>query len=778
MKRTAPPKFRAAFFLSAAIALHSPVMAQALTAWPKANSVAGSVTGQAPPGSGGVSTSPIAAGAAVQTFGIPLSRLSGQTEPITLKGPAPEIALPLPLPGLLDPVEVVLNLAGSASHSLMESSQLVVKANGRVVDQIGLRDNNSNFQRSITIPRTALKEGTNDIRLVAAQRSNPTQTTCDADAAPELWTQIDLRQSGFVINARPKDIPARLDAMDVLFDKSTLQSRPSIPFFVAGRPAAAEIKALGVAAQGVGRRYGDVPVSIVYETLPEDPNRLAALMPNGARGAIIMGTFAKMAPYLTELGLPANAGPVIAVRPLPGDATRFMLIMAAENASKLAEAASAFSLPGLPWPDQSWMQVSRLAMPATDEAQRIIAMPADPVGDFPLRALQYRTTTSTGKHASETKLKFWNNNWQGRLLVQVHLSYASGMSSQSALNVLTNGVLHGSIPLNNPAGGSYFNYAVTIPSGSMKLGWNTLQFQPVLILEGTGQGCRQQADGSLAVTLYDDTTVQKYEGVASKQPDLALLSGTGRSYIDSKTSTQTAVHLADADSQTISAGLTLLAKISQVQQGPLLPVWFGVGEGPSVQNHIWVGTQARLPADVRRSASTNNPLETTVRLPLVESSLVSRPDGTGWLTGLKDKLGYKEEEEPTYTRVSLNVASPRGSKSYAYTRRVNDVNTTVFTADDSNSLASGIVSITTPGQWDQLRGSFASWTPGTNVVSAASAEEAPFQAYGLRGGLAMFVSRYPWLALLALGIAIALLVPVTARVLRSYRKRNHGPNEK
>jgi hypothetical protein len=789
MKQAVCSNIRAVIVLSTAIALHCPVLSHAATTY-KGKSVQGNVlgttTGEAPAASGDVLLPSQASGVASiaatgtpgRTYEVPLSQLLGEAEPMTLKGPAPEILLPLQLPALLEPSDVVLNLSGSASHSLLPSSQLVVKANGRVVDQIGLRDDNSSFRRAIVIPRAALKAGMNDVRLVGAQRSSPTQTTCDADTAPELWTQLDLRQSNFVINARSKNVPARLDALDVLFDKSTLQATPVIPFFTADKPNADEIKALGITAQGLARRYGDVPMKIVYDTLPANPGNLASLLPKDTPGGVVMGTFAQMAPYLVGLNLPAKSGPIMAVRQLPGDSTRFVLVMAADSAADLTQVATAFSVPGMPLPDQPWMQVSHLEMPGTENAQRVIAAPADSSGNFPLRALQYRTTTSTGKHAPETKLKFWNNNWQGRLLVQVHLSYASGMAPQSALNVLTNGVLHGSIPLNSPAGGSYFNYAVTIPSGSMKLGWNTLQFQPVLVPDGTGQGCKPQAEESLAVTLYDDTTVQKYEGVSSKLPDLALLSGIGHAYIDNKTTTQTAVHLADTDPQTIGAGLTLLAKLSQVQHGPLQPAWFGIGENTSMQNHIWVGVNTRLPGYVKQAAATNQPQEVTVRLPLVQSSLVSPPTENGWLSNLKDTLGFTEEKEPTSSSAKLNIASPSGNKSYAYTSRANGMTTTVFTAENASALASGMASVTAPHQWDQLRGSFASWTPGADSVSAVSAEEAPFQAYGLRGGFAMLISRYPWLALVALGLAIVLLVPVTARVLRNYRKRNHGPHEK
>jgi hypothetical protein len=35
--------------------------------------------------------------------------------------------------------------------------------------------------------------------------------------------------------------------------------------------------------------------------------------------------------------------------------------------------------------------------------------------------------------------------------------------------------MHGSIPLSDPAGGAYTSYAVTLPTGSLRLGWNTVE---------------------------------------------------------------------------------------------------------------------------------------------------------------------------------------------------------------------------------------------------------------------------------------------------------------
>lgn len=731
---------------------------------------------QAAPGGPAVGERPAirAKGTESRTYHLPLAQLAGATESLLLKGGAPELALALPLPHLVEPVEVMLTMEGDASRSLSDTSQLVVKVNGRIVDQLKLKSEDGRFKRSMAIPAHFLREGLNDVRLVAAQRSHPAQNSCDADAAPELWTQIDIDKTSFTIVARPRPVPARLDAMDMLFDPVSLQERHTLQLMTADVPTPGELKALAAAAQGLGRRHGDVPVMVRHGRFPANLRSLSSALEEGVRGALVVGTFDKVATYLDGLGLPADPGPVIALRPLPDDPTRFALVLAAKEEADLEMVAAAFAVPGVPWPDQTWLQIRDLDLPDTGPIQRIIEAPADPEVIFPLRALGYKTATFAGKSAPETSLRFWNNNWQGRVLVQVHLSYASGMAPQSALNVRANDVLHGSIPLNSPAGGSYFNYAVTVPAGSLKLGWNTLQFQPVLIPDGDGTECKTQ--DSLAVTLYDDTTVQKYEGAPSRQSDLALLAGLGRPYVDGKTAPDLAVHVGDTDSQTIGAGLTLLAKIAQVRHGPLQRVWFGTGEGPAVAHHLWVGEHESLPPALRRHA-VHERQAGSVMIPLAETVRIPRPDGLEWYAALRDKLSFDGEDKPAYTNASLHVASSPGGKSHAYTERAGGVTTTVFTADDRGILAAGIASIVAPQQWHQLRGSYASWTAGKGGVSTISTDAAPFEAYGMRGGMAIVFSRHPWMALVALGLAIGLLVPVTSRVIKAYRRRNHGPHE-
>ena len=424
-------------------------------------------------------------------------------------------------------------------------------------------------------------------------------------------------------------------------------------------------------------------------------------------------------------------------------------------------------------PDQPWMSISAVDLPSTEEVQQLISQPITPLAAFPLRALDYQTTSFTGINAQQTTLRFWDNNWQGRMQVRVHLAYASGASARSSMNVLVNGVLHGSIPLNNKDGGNYVNYAVTVPAGSLKLGWNSLQFQPTLAAED-GVGCQPSAHDNLSVTLYDDTTVEKYEGTASQQPDLALLSGMGLAYMNDSSRQGIAVHLGDTKSDVVSSALTLIAKLAQVHRGPALPVSLGLGDAATGQSHIWMASQAALPPQLRHSTLNSGNEQTRLTLPVAEYGHATILDGVEWVSTLREKLPFGPDSKPKFIRANVDYTTALANKSVAYTDRQGGVTTIVFTAKTDAALADGIDSIVTPARWDQLRGSQASWTPQSAEVRSISAEDAPFTAYGIRGGFGILVSKYPWIVLLGATIVIILLVLLTNVMLQAYRAKKQG----
>ena len=702
-------------------------------------------------------------------FALPLSDLVGENQPVMLRGVSSALRFKMPVPALWQPNQVLLGLSGSFSGALIDTSQLIIKVNEHVVQQFSLQSNSNDFQQVVQIPANLLRSGFNDIEIGVTQYSG--RASCESAASPELWTQLDLTRSKLMITAQPKPVPERLDNMDALFDKADWQPRPVVPVMTAtAEPSSGEISAMGLIAQGVGDRYDTLPVSLTQRQLPASLAELSRGIPEGSRGVVLLGTYAALGSYLKDLDVPQKSSPVIAIRALPNDPTRFVLVLAAETDTELVNVATAFAMRQVPWPDNPWVAVNNVMVPDGETASSGSTIASPAAGISPLKAMGFRTTTYTGQDEQGSTLRFWNNNWRGRIMVRVHLGYASGMAPQSALNVLTNGTLHGSIPLNNPDGGRYYNYAVSIPAGAIKPGWNTLEFQPVLLPVTNGEECPPSGE-NLAVTLYDDTVVEKTGGKELKQSDLAVLAGLGASHADGRMGKGIALHLTDAQAPTLSAGMTMMAKMAQVANGPLLHTWFGVGEQSGMEHHLWVGPYAALPEQVKQVMPAAEQVK--IQVPVMEIAPVPVPSDGGLVNTLQEAMNFKGKAQPDYKVAEVDMSGPLSENSFAYTRRQADQTYTVFTASSASQLFDGINGIVEADQWNQLQGNLAYWSSGGSPVSVASSADEPFAAYGLRGGLGMWLSHYPWIALAGLVATVLLLVLLTRMTLRFYRRRRN-----
>lgn len=701
-------------------------------------------------------------------FVLALSDLAGDAEPVTLRGVSSAWRFDLPIPALWQPTQVQLDLSGSFSGALVENSQMVLKVNNHVVQQFALQNENNNFRQVMAIPANLLRSGFNDVRLEVAQYS--ARASCESAASPELWTQLNLAQSQIRIAANPRPIEEKLNTLSALFDKADWQRRPVVPVMTVDEPTAEELSALGLIAQGVGNRYKRLPVSLRHQLLPKDPASLVRELPDQGRGLILLGTFSNLDAYLEALEIPEQSAPLIAVRALPNDPTKFVLVMAAESEAELASVAAAFAMRQVPWPDHPWVAINKVTVPEGESASTSSPVAKPAAGIVPLKALGFATTTYAGVDEEGTSLRFWNNNWRGRMMVRVHLGYASGMAPQSAFNVLTNGTLHGSIPLNNPDGGRYYNYAVSIPAGALKPGWNTLDFKPILLPVGNGEAC-PPAGNNLAVTLYDDTIVEQSGGNELQQSDLAVLAGLGASNADGSMGKGIAVHLTDTEASTVSAGMTMIAKMTQMAGTPLLHSWFGVGVQEGMQHHLWVGSYGRLPSQVKQNMPATITGQLHLQVPVMEMASVPAPSDGSIVTTLQEITNFNGAGKPDFKEAQVEMKGPATENSFAYTHRGEGKSFTVFTANSAARLSEGMNEIVAPEKWNQLEGSLAFWSSGGSPVSVTSSADEPFTAYGLRGGLGMWLSHYPWIALAALLLVVTLLVLMTRRTLRFYRKR-------
>jgi hypothetical protein len=405
-----------------------------------------------------------------------------------------------------------------------------------------------------------------------------------------------------------------------------------------------------------------------------------------------------------------------------------------------------------------------------DFDSRIASTTADQ-GAFPLEALGFRSTTLTGMNSPGVSLRVWGGSWQGRMQLRFHLSYPAGMSSQSALNVLVNGVLQSSIQLSDPAGGGYENYAVSVPSGVLRPTWNTLQFVPVLIPISNGGECRPFFPGNLGLTIYQDTTLQKFAGSALRRPDLALLAGSGSPYTDAPFGDQLGVALTDNSEATVGAGMTLLAKLAEVFHGPLLKASLTVGANVKKPDQIWVGPYTAIPQDVRLRLNSSPPGQLIADVPLVESQSVPSPK-LQWITRLRAWAGLEQPPDHEVSRVKVRLSGGFGDAGLAMNAVDSGGVLTAFTAQTPARLQQAVAHLVDYGPWSQLSGSLTVWSPEGDLVDSISAEDAPFSGFGLRGGLSVWFSQNPWLSLLLISLLIAAMIYLTAAVLRLYRRRN------
>lgn len=705
------------------------------------------------------------------SFNLKFSDLYGDSNPVMLRGTEDRLSIPLPLPALWEPKSITLHVDLIPSLRLNDFSQLVIKANGRVITQTPLNSAEHRLTVDVPVSKTALKSGFNEITLEAVQHYTD---ACEYPEAAQLWTQVSLQDSTISIEATQKNIEPSLRNLSYFFDKASWLRRAEVSVLSSTNPDEDSLSALGLIAQSIGQRFDFMPVTIKHSSL-EDSFRALTEGRNDAndRVFVALATFDDMERLGFSHDYPTDQGPIIALEAFPGKIERYGLLIIGNNSKELKSAASAFALLKAPWPNHDWVAIKKMTIPDPEKLEKRFAIPTAGRGAFPLRALGYRSTTLRGLNAQGKSLKIWNNSWQGRMQVRLHMAYASGMSEQSSLAVINNGVMHSQIPLNNPEGGIYEKYAVTIPAGAMKPGWNTLELKPYIYPLDAGGDCETWFSDNLAVTIYEDTTIQKFGGSEFVSTDLSLISGQGILFTADYLGSNIGFNLTDSDSGTLSSAMTLVAKLSQIYDRPLLNSWFGIGEYEPATFHYWIGAWDKLPEQVRRDFESQIPDIADFNVPVMQSSTFRVYEGWDWMAERLESLGLIRTPPASTTEVDLKVTSSLEDNTFAMSGQNAAYEPLIlFTANDSPTLSAGIETVIDYGLWGQLRGILTYWSPNDDVVSAVTAEDSPFSAFGLRGGVSIWVSQHPWLSLFVLLFLITLLIILTRKLLKQYQASN------
>ncbi|MEI6414132.1 MAG: cellulose biosynthesis cyclic di-GMP-binding regulatory protein BcsB, partial [Pseudomonadota bacterium] len=714
--------------------------------------------------------------------GLPLATYMTEDRPLRLTRTdgADHISIPLARRYRLE--GAVLHLRVTNSMALLKGrSQLSVALNDRTVVQLPLNPEQPETTADIRLPTALFRPGYNDLLFSVSQHYT---SSCEWPGAPELWTEIDTRDSTLTLTGELAPLEPRLVDLDDLFDPKLRRDTPLRILTVGETLTPEQLDWGGRVAQSMALRLRYVPLDLRH--VPARPaageeHRGTAHFPGLLQSplsdgdSVLMGTREQLVPYLDPTLIAAMTGPFLGVYPLDLNPRRLVLVVAGTRPDEVATAALTLGLLNFPYPDAPTMRVDEIHWPAGGDPAPLNSLPAASVQAFSRFGLRDRTLRGDNAEPLILEVNLPPDLYapeNATLDLRLHFAYGAGMRRDSVLNIQANGEFQGAIALDDPHGGVLRNYRVAIPLRSLNPGHNRLTFHAHLVPQVTGE-CTQVQTRNLILNLFADSTLTMPAAVHyATLPDLSLLARTGFPYTAG--GGNPVVVVAGRDSDTAVAAWVLLAKLAQ-DRGLLLrqaEVVFALEERHRGRDILALGTPASLPTDLLKGA----PLRwgTQGALPYPYGAGVSAEavalEGN-WLTRgwrwLQEGLPVAIEGRMQPATVTLAQSSEPGRYSLAlqYPSPLMAGRTlTAILAQTPATLREGVTALVRPELWTQLAGDVATWRAGESTLNHQQVGR-DYQV-GDVGPLAtaeFYFSRYPWIWFAALLLVTGVLAMLTAR---------------
>jgi len=681
--------------------------------------------------------------------------LGGRAQ-VTLRYTDAHLDVPVPMGYGQKVLEAKLKLRVIPSAALDSQSWMVVLVNGQVAGQFSLAGSQGPLEQKLALPGSLFHPGFNTIRLRAAQHYAP---HCEYPLAGQIWSQIQLQESSLALTLSPAAWEPNLADLAQIFDPAQTSDEGRLALFFARSASARDWEATALAVEGAALRYQYLPLEVQAQSFSAE--RLQAWLQVPAettKTALFVGSAKTLEPLLQSAQVQARTAlPTLRILRWPGHPRHLGVALIGEGKA-LVDLAKAFAHPAVLWPPLDEASVRSARFPSAEKT-----LPPESTAEFSqnayaLSGLGFGTQTRTGYDPEPLTLRLWNGGWQRKAQLRLHLAYAAGMSPQSALNVIVNGGALGSIPLNNPQGGRYTDYTVTLPPTVLHPGWNDVQLEPVLVPQSNGGDCRPVFLGNLWVTVYGDSVFQWMGGgLRSLQPDLAPLAYKAYPF-NRRQGDKLTLQGSSMSDANVSAAMTLLGKLSQAA-GRALPVRFVAQSDPLPDADIYVGNLQGKDA--------------WTKIPGGEEALFQQEPGVAYERPKRGLLSLLHEPVPIEWARAKILWDADHRADLAFLRIWHDGGRThvLLTASDPQKLREATQNLIQYGPWAQLKGSLAWWHIGSDRVFTLGMSETPFRTFGVRGGLALWISRHPWISLAVLLFFGFLFVLATRYALRQYALR-------
>ncbi len=706
-------------------------------------------------------------------------------KPIDLRNATSEYALSLPISPRMDIQAVTLYLHASNSISLLAPrSQLVVRLGGTVVAQIPLDSRLPQISAVIRIPAALIKPGYNRLSFATAQHYT---NECEDPSAPELWTQIDTARSWIAVDGKLRNWAPKLSDLGKLFDPK-IWGEHRLTLLTPGAMTPATLRWGSLAAQAVALRLDYAPLQVRQAPASIDAAARADAVlridmsgvPSG--DAVLVGTAAQLAPYLSPALAAQIRDAFLAILPLDAVGQRFLIIASGQDDAQVVRALQALGTLNFPYPDAPQMLVHRFDAPnlSSYAGQNMLY----PNQNVPFSRLGLPDRTFQGMFGIADLAFVLPPDLYAPENANVHLrlrfAYGAGLREDSALNIFLNDRFQAAIRLDAPSGGYFQDYEVAIPLSAFKPGANAIRFESAMMPLITGK-CLAINTQNLQLTLFGQSLIEIPNAAhVTSMPDLTLLARSGFPYTVPPAAAMTEVRVADSDGRTAAAAWTLMGRLAQIQKLPLDGVRFAIGtqDLPAGKDLIVVGSADRVAPRIFEQAPLK--LGSASRAPYPVPASPAGPGELGWFAHLWRGIGdlFHMGHDSVRPEVTWVAQQGRGLGDHAALMQMQSPagggTLTLLTAASPDILRAQTDRLIEPGVWSTLQGDLVMWKDDTDVATQRVGPGYTLGSAGMSLRISYIVSRHPWLWGIVLGALVLALALLTLRLLMRFKHRRHA----
>ncbi len=728
----------------------------------------------------------------IRSFNYPLMDFMPTPKPIVLRKSNDQHAIYFPVSNRISVTEAELKLKFTNSISLLqERSQLRVKLNDITVAQLPLRTDQPQVEVAIDLPAELITSGFNNLTIWVAQHYT---LECEDPAAPELWTEIDTFNSELTLTGELQTVDVMLSQLEQVMGPA-IGNPQSYRFLMPEQHNENHIAIGALIAESIGLHHSYR--SPLFESITAKKattylnstdqtttvDSLSGLDQTNLSGSdnVLFGTRDELTPYLSTEAIAEIKDAYIGIFPLTSNPQYFVLVVSGTTPEEVKRAAIALNFSNFPYTDARASLIKSVDIPAHSRFGRKRFVKTD--RSYTLEELGLKTTTVEGAGYHEFEMIFdlpadFYAAEDANVNLLLDFSYGARIRDDSVLNIKLNDAFERVIALKNSNGAVFKGYDIKIPLRAFKPGRNRILFEPSMI-SSVGGECIAINDRNLQFTVYGTSIIKfpfatTYVGL----PDMSLLSSTAFPYRRNGKPEPMTIAVLSNDHETIAATWTLMAKLAQVADGPVVDADFQFTIPEDDREIIVVAPFDSLDAKLMASAPIQLNGASNYPYPVSEQ-LEGEKEPHGLFENISEVLSRGKDKKPSQpfkARIQQNIRPQAHGVAMAFQSPFDaERSVTVFTAETGEKLHHYMEALVQPTLWSNLSGDVALWT---NETASMNTQEIASKFYlgdaGVRDKMRFRISDNPWWWIAGVFVLIFLLAWLTRVLLNRRFVRRHG----